>query len=108
MFVDFRVTRRYRKDFQLFASDLTLIDVMGGIFLRLMGGIHIYIYTYMMGGIFGGIFLYFRILPGFLDFPRDFQIFSRISRFSGFCSRFCFRFLESDSLRAGEMWGVWE
>jgi hypothetical protein len=67
-------------------SDLTLIDVMGGIFLRLMGGIHIYIYTYMMGGIFGGIFLYFRIFPGFLDFPGIFRFFPYfpIFGFSGF------------------------
>jgi hypothetical protein len=68
---------------------------MGGIFLRLMGGIHIYIYTYMMGGIFGGIFLYFRILPGFLDFPRDFQIFPVFPDFRDSALDFAF-----DSLRA--------
>ena len=96
--VDFRVTRRYRKDFQLFASDLTLIDVMGGIFLRwarLMGGIHIYISTYMMGGIFGGIFLYFRILPGFLDFPGIFRCFHVFPDFRDSALDFAF-----DSLRA--------
>ena len=92
--VDFRVTRRYRKDFQLFASCLTLIDVMGGIFLR---------WARLMGGIFGGIFLYFRILPGFLDFPRDFQIFPVFPDFRDSALDFAF-----DSLRAGEMWGVWE
>ena len=98
LIVDFRV-----KKFQLFASDLTLIDVMGGIFLRLMGGIHIYIYTYMMGGIFGGIFLYFRIFPGFLDFPGIFRFFPVFPDFRDPALDFAF-----DSLRAGEMWGVWE
>jgi hypothetical protein len=57
----------------------------------------------MMGGIFGGIFLYFRIFPGFLDFPGIFRFFPVFPDFRDPALDFAF-----DSLRAGEMWGVWE
>ena len=95
------MTRRYRKDFQLFASDLTLIDVMGGIFLRLMGGIHIYTQACIL--IDARHIFIFSDFPGIFRFSRDFQIFSRISRFSDFRgSAFDFAF---GSLRVGGMWG---
>ena len=95
----FRVTRRYRKDFQLFASDLTLIDVMGGIFLRLMGGIHIYTQACIL--IDARHIFIFSDFPGIFRFSRDFQFFSRISRFSDFRgSAFDFAF---GSLRVGGM-----
>jgi hypothetical protein len=80
-------------------SDLTLIDVMGGIFLTLIDGLDWWAAYFNRWAAYFYIFGFspdFQIFPVFSDFPR----FSRFSDFRG--SAFDFAF---GSLRAGEMWG---